>query len=98
MSHRVANSCLFALAGVLVAVAAVRAADPPLPAAWELSPYRIKLIVAVDAGTGLAGSVADELPADLAARVAAVVGGAWRVEVVPPSAELRHAMLADGRR
>lgn len=69
-----------------LALAAPRsAAAQSSPTAWELSPYRIKLIVA-DAG---GDSLEKTLSADLAARSAAIVGGAWRVEVLPTPAELR---------
>jgi hypothetical protein len=68
----------------------VSSAPAQLPSAWELSPYRINLIVATEVGNGLSE---EELGADLAARAAAVVGGSWRVEVRPPDPALRHQIL-----
>jgi hypothetical protein len=88
------RSLSLALAAVAsLALAATAAAQSPL-ATWELSPYRIKLLVAVEPGSEIASGFEQELSADLAARSAAVVGGSWRLEAQPAPAELRHKMLA----
>jgi hypothetical protein len=78
---------------VFLALAVPRLSSAQAPTAWELSHYRIKLIVAVEPGGELSGRCEQELSADLAARAAAVVGGSWRIEVVPPPAELRQQLL-----
>ena len=67
------------------------AAAQSAPTAWELSPYRIKLIVAAESG---GESLENSLSADLAARSATVVGGSWRVEVLPTTPELRQKVLS----
>jgi hypothetical protein len=67
-----------------------RSAAAQGPTAWELSPYRIKLVVAVEPGGGL---LEEEVNADLAARATSVVGGSWRVEARPPEPALRYKML-----
>ncbi len=69
------------------------AADDTAPVAWELLPYRIQLLVAVEANASLPPRLADELPVDLAARVPAVVGGAWRLQASAAPVELRHPIL-----
>jgi hypothetical protein len=50
------------------------------PASWELSPYRIHVLIAVEPGSSLPPTLADDLRIDLPARAAAVVGGSWIVE------------------
>ena len=71
-------------------LAAACSAAAQAQTAWELSPYRIKLLVAVEAGSELDEQ---ELSADLIARAAAVVGGSWRVEAKAPAPELRYKVL-----
>ena len=78
---------------VLLLACASAAAQAP-PAAWELSPYRIKLIVAVEPGGEISSRFEQDLATDLVARAAAAVGGSWRIDILPPPAELRHKMLA----
>jgi len=60
---------------------------------WELSPYHIKLVIAVEPGGLLPRSLADDLQTDLPARAAAVVGGSWRLEAAQAPVELRHSIL-----
>ena len=63
------------------------------PTAWEMLPYRIQLLTAVEPDASLPPRLEQELPADLAARLPAVVGGAWRLEAGVAPAELRHPIL-----
>lgn len=74
--------------------AAASAADPS-GASWELSPYRIHLLVAVEPGGTLPPRLADELPADVAAQSIVAAGGAWRVTAAGSSGDLHGAMLSD---
>ena len=68
-------------------------ADESAPMAWEMLPYRIQLLTAVEADAFLPPRLEQELPGDLAARVPAVVGGAWRLEAGAAPVELRHRLL-----
>ncbi len=62
---------------------------------WELSPYGVSVIVAVDPGLPLAPSALADLPQQAAAPLAAALGAAGRVESAAATPELRTAMLAD---
>jgi hypothetical protein len=82
----------------LLAVAAVVGSAPAQEAAkattaWELSPYRIKVVVAAQTGGELSRHAEQDLAADLAARAASTVGGSWRLEASPAPPELRQRML-----
>jgi hypothetical protein len=85
--------------GLCWAAMLVAAIDPlPLAAAepaasWELSPYRIQLLIAVEPGGWLPRDLADELRVDLPARAAATVGGSWQFEAALAPPELRHTLL-----
>ncbi|MBC7855924.1 MAG: hypothetical protein IAF94_21050 [Pirellulaceae bacterium] len=61
--------------------------------AWDILPYRIHLLTAVEADASLPPRLEQELSADLASRASAAVGGAWRLEVSRAPAELRHRIL-----
>lgn len=67
-------------------------ADEAAPA-WELLPYRIQLLIAVEADASLPPKLEQELAAELPARAASAVGGAWRLECGSAPAELRHSIL-----
>lgn len=83
---------IITLLGLFLSLVASRPASAQsAPTAWELSPYRIKLIAAADPGSE---SLEETLTADLLARSAAVVGGAWRIEVLPPTSELRKKFVS----
>ena len=69
------------------------AADESGATAWEMLPYRIQLLTAVEADASLPPRLEEELAADLAARVPSVVGGAWRLEAGAAPVELRHRIL-----
>ena len=89
--------CL-AAAAIASALALVSVLAPSLSAqeretTWELTPYRIQLLIAAGPGSFVPRSLANDLQADLPARAAAVVGGAWQVEAAAAPPELRHALL-----
>jgi len=67
--------------------------DEPAPTAWEMLPYRIQVLTAVESSPSLPPKFEQELPADLVARTPAIVGGAWRLEAGAAPAELRHRLL-----
>ena len=63
------------------------------PTTWEMMPYRIHLLTAVETDASLPSRLEQELSSDLASRVSGVVGGAWRLETSVAPAELRHRVL-----
>src|SRR5687768_2401500 len=67
--------------------------DESAPTAWEMFPYRIHVLTAVEADASLPPRLEQELSADLASRASAAVGGAWRLEVSRAPPELRHRIL-----
>ena len=95
------NSILQRTAGVtwapLVAVAVMFAAV--LPAAgqsvWELTPYRIRIVVAAGDTPELTPQLMSDLDADLVSRADGLIGAAWDVSVDDAGAELARAMLDD---
>lgn len=78
---------------LLTLAISVVAADESAPTAWEMLPYRIQLLTAVEADASLSPRLEQELPGDLAARIPGVVGGAWRMEAATAPIELRHRIL-----
>lgn len=97
MLSQLQKSILFAAPVALLLAFAVGSAngadEPAAPASWELSPYRIKLMVAVDQSAAIPIRWEEDLPAELKARAAAVIGSAWRLEIEPVPQELRHTLL-----
>ncbi len=83
---------LAALAGVVLALPDSLAAAEP-GTIWELTPYRIQLLIAAEPGASVSRSLADELATDLPARAAAVVGGSWQLEAAVAPAELRETLI-----
>jgi len=90
MNRRVVFPGLVGAACVALAIPLVAAEPTP---SWELSPYRIQLLIAVEPGGSLPRNLADELRADLPARAAAVVGGSWQLDASLAPPELRHVLL-----
>jgi hypothetical protein len=78
---------------LLTLTSSVVAADESAPVAWEMLPYRIQLLTAVEVNASLPSRLEQELPDDLAARVPGVIGGAWRLEAGAAPAEMRHCIL-----
>ncbi|MCI0356951.1 MAG: hypothetical protein L0211_00505 [Planctomycetaceae bacterium] len=79
------------LAALSLVAQPVNSAEPVT--SWELSPYRIHLLIAVEPGGSLPRSLAADLVADLPARATTVVGGSWRLEAAEAPLELRHALV-----
>jgi hypothetical protein len=80
---------------VVVAALAVGAlVAGPLNAAetWDLAPYRITVLIAVDPAATPLRDLASELKADLPARAAAAMGGVWQLRVQIAPVELRQTM------
>jgi hypothetical protein len=75
--------------------AAAEPADGPRPGKlqpWELQPYRIALLVAVEAHPDLR-SLAEDLPRNIEAEASSLVGGPWRLRAQAAPAELRQQLL-----
>jgi len=62
---------------------------------WELTPYRIQLVVAVSPTAGASGTRAADLRRSLCVRAETVVGARWDVTTVEPSPRLHHRMCGD---
>lgn len=79
--------CVAAISGLRAAVCLANGRG------WELEPYRIRALLAVDAGGGLSDRLATELSNYLRQRVEAAVGPAWSLQVEVASGVDRHAVF-----
>ncbi len=77
---------------VLVSAAAARVPAADL-AVWELMPYRIRVVQAVEPSPAMPEMLVQRLSQDLLAQVDAYVGAAWQVEVQSADASLRRPIL-----
>ena len=82
-------------AALILALAAPghAAAADAASTSWELSPYRIQLLIAVQPGASASRTLAGELAANLPARAATIVGGAWQLEAAVAPAALSHELI-----
>ncbi|MEA3342077.1 MAG: hypothetical protein U9R15_19095, partial [Chloroflexota bacterium] len=89
--YKLAINCLL---GAILLVAAL-ASSASAQSVWELTPYKIRLIVAMQPAAGLDARLQSDLEAALLARFETVVGAAWDVtsEEAPP--RLRHQIIGD---
>lgn len=62
---------------------------------WEYAPYEIKVWLALDAAVGLTPAVRSDLERQLETCAESYYGAEWRLDVVPPPAELATDMLLD---
>jgi len=62
---------------------------------WELTPYRIRLVVALAPTAQLRPELAAGLERRLLDRVESVVGARWDLSTMKPSARVRHRMTSD---
>ena len=83
-----ANRTSSMLLAALLAASLVRASSADPPPAWELWPYRVQVLVAVDDEVSL------PLP-PLQQRISAAAGGTWKLEVTAAASDLRQSMLDD---
>lgn len=86
------TSFIRAMALLLAVATSVPAAEGQ---SWELSPYNVQVVVAVDPGLALAPDAAADLPKQAAAPLAAALRAAGRIESAAASPELRTAILDD---
>ncbi|MBN2295903.1 MAG: hypothetical protein JXM70_25960 [Pirellulales bacterium] len=71
---------------------------PPTASAqsvWELTPYKIRLIVAMQPTAGLDSRLQADLEAALLGRFETVIGAAWDVSTETASPQLRHQIVGD---
>ena len=85
--------CCILAASAFCCTTAGSAEEESTPAAWEISPYRVQVLTAVEEGVSIPLRFEQDLQADLPARTASVVGGAWRLEAASAPTELRHRIL-----
>jgi hypothetical protein len=62
---------------------------------WDLKPYRIKALIAIDVPGGLAEKLASEVPRYLNERVEASIGTAWSFEVQLARGALRQSVFSN---
>ncbi|NUQ61327.1 MAG: hypothetical protein HUU20_02495 [Pirellulales bacterium] len=81
------------------ALAAAVLTAPPAPAfgqaVWELTPYRIRVFLAMDHSPELTEQLEEDLRTDLSHQADARIGAAWNVDFAPVPAPLERAMAAD---
>jgi len=83
---------LATLAGLMVCALASPAG---VQTVWELTPYKVRVILALGHAPELTPGFRSELTRELHGRVDALVGAFWDVRVTEPGAALRYAMLRD---
>ena len=76
-----------------VALVALLAAPASAQSVWELTPYRIRLVVAMQPAPGLGPRLQSDLEEGLLSRFETVIGAAWDVSTGPASARLRNRMI-----
>jgi hypothetical protein len=91
LSYRLAAAAVLCACLLMAASSAAAAA----PSAWQMTPYRVQVLVAVSPEARLAPRVQSQLRADLAARIDAVVGAAWEATVAPAPPALGRALAAN---
>ena len=80
------------LAGLIVYALALPAGAQTV---WELTPYRIQVILALGEAPELTPDFQAELTQELYGRVDSLIGAAWDVRVAEPGAALRYALVRD---
>ena len=89
------NAALLAIALAIGAGLPLDAADPAGPPAWELWPYRVHVLTAVERSGQTPADFERELAPWLKSKAAAAVGGMWKLDISSAPAELRQKLLAD---
>jgi len=79
-------------AALTALIACTRPAAADEQQVWELTPYRIQLIVAFARGAELTPQLQADLRAYLAERIDALQGAAWDVAIVPAARSLQPTM------
>ncbi len=98
MTHNRHNANRFARAAMVVVCASSWLLTAPASAQvkyWELEPYRIHVVLAVDVPGPLADQFSAALPEYLADRAQTAIGPAWRLSTSVASGALRHQLLTN---
>lgn len=82
--------CVWAGALALCVCASARA-----DSVWEVLPYRVRLVVAVEPGPDWGPETEARLARELLGRCDAVIGAVWDAEAAPAPAALARKMIAD---
>ncbi len=84
--------CLLLAVAALYAIAPASATDRSI---WQMLPYDVHILLAVDPSPPITPILRDELPVCLNERVESTIGAAWnaKIEYAPPA--LRGALLRD---
>lgn len=85
---------LAALALATLSFAWARSADAA-QSVWELTPYRIRVLVAAAPKPEITPRLVEQVRAVIAERAETTIGGSWDLRVEPAPAALQTAMLAD---
>ena len=93
MSHKKKLAIICLLCAILPMAALVSPATAQ--SVWELTPYRIRLIVAMQPVAGLDARLQSDLETALLSRFETVVGSAWDVSTGEASPRLRHQLIKD---
>ncbi len=80
--------------GALVVLCA-SAAPAGAQSVWELTPYRIRVVLAMGRAPELTDGLRADLEQGLVGRVDALIGAAWVVNVAPATGALRLSVLRD---
>ncbi len=83
------------LALLLCAAFVANAAPAAVQSVWELTPYRIQLIVATEPIARLPVGLRDELQGELIARIESVVGAPWDIAPGDPPKPLLRIVASD---
>jgi hypothetical protein len=83
---------------VPVLLACASAAPATAQTVWELSPYRVEIILATARAPELTGDLQADLRAELLTRVDTLIGAAWDADVRWATEELRRVMIRDLQR
>lgn len=83
-------------AGMLtVLLATLAAGSLSAQTVWELTPYRIDVLLAVESAPGLNDAFCEELAADLARQAETLIGAAWEMNLAAAEPPLRGKLLAE---
>lgn len=83
------------LAALAVCCAAAVGQAASVPDDWELRPYRIQVLIALDVPGSLSEQLAAELPKYLVDRADSAIGAAWVLKVEIANGPVRHRLLSD---
>ncbi len=95
--HSISSSGLtsFLLAGMLLVIGPGVAIPADQTPVWQLTPYRVQVLLAVEPRLEFSGPWVADFQAQLQSRIVGVIGGLWRAQLVPAPSSLQDVMLID---